>query len=202
MANNNYSKARKLVHQSLKLVVLTHIMTHSMTLVESTRDDVYDRLKNPPRERYDHQTSPRWLNKQFKFLLCPLHEDVLRDVLGQVQETLRLSGKKATWASLFASMIALAMAAGSLQVAVRGKEETDKSERTIRRDDTTADETIRLMDERFVLLQKLFHQGYRTLSAKGLNPVRRPRDRDLLDSASQSLAAKGSEIIANHRESL
>ncbi|KAL8936532.1 MAG: hypothetical protein Q9211_004141 [Gyalolechia sp. 1 TL-2023] len=191
-------RARKLVHQSLKLVVITHIMTHSMTLVESTKDQVYDRLRNPPPERYGQQTSPRWLNKQIKFLLCALHQDILRDVLSQIQETLRLSGKKATWAALFASMTILAMTTESLQVAVRCKDETDKGEGTVRQNDTTADEAIKLMDERFELLKNLFHQGHRTLSSKGLNPIRKVQDRTFLDGASQSLASKASEIIDSY----
>ncbi|KAL9026427.1 MAG: hypothetical protein Q9196_004907 [Gyalolechia fulgens] len=204
LETNQYDlfQARKLVHQSLKLVVITHIMTHSMTLVESTKDQVYDRLRNPPPERYGQQTSPRWLNKQIKFLLCALHQDILRDVLSQIQETLRLSGKKATWAALFASMTILAMTTESLQVAVRCKDETDKGEGTVRQNDTTADEAIKLMDERFELLKNLFHQGHRTLSSKGLNPIRKVQDRTFLDGASQSLASKASEIIDSYYEFL
>ncbi|KAI4167570.1 MAG: hypothetical protein LQ343_007109 [Gyalolechia ehrenbergii] len=195
-------KVRKLVHQSLKLVVVTHIMTHSMTLVESTKDYVYDRLRNPPRERYGQQTSPRWVNKQFKFLLCALHQDLLRDVLSQIQETLRLSGKRATWAALFAGMTILAMTTESMQMAVRGKDETDKGEGTVRQNDTTADEAIKLMDERFDLLENIFHQAHRTPSSRGLNPVQKIQDRAILDGASQSLAAKASEIIENHHKFL
>lgn len=173
-----------------------------MTLVESTKDYVYDRLRNPPRERYGQQTSPRWVNKQFKFLLCALHQDLLRDVLSQIQETLRLSGKRATWAALFAGMTILAMTTESMQMAVRGKDETDKGEGTVRQNDTTADEAIKLMDERFDLLENIFHQAHRTPSSRGLNPVQKIQDRAILDGASQSLAAKASEIIENHRESL
>ncbi|KAL8717358.1 MAG: hypothetical protein Q9225_005392 [Loekoesia sp. 1 TL-2023] len=190
-------KAQELVHQSLKLVVVSHIMTHSMTLIESSKDTIYDRLRNPPSERYGHQTSPRWLNKQFKFLFSALHQDVLRDVLGQIQGTLRHAGGKAVWAALFAGMVILAMTTGSMQVAVRGKEETDKGEDMIRQDDTTADEAIKLMDERFESLKSLFRQKYNRL-----NPVQKPRHRALLDDASQSLAAKASEIIENHYDFL
>ena len=171
-----------------------------MTLVESTKDDVYDRLKNPPPERYGHHTCPRLLNKQVKFLLCLLHQEVLEDVLGQIQEALRLSRKSGTWAALFSGMVILAMTVGSLQVAVRGKEETDKSEGTIQQDDTTADEAVKSMEGQFEFLKNLFHQGYRTLVPKGLNPLQNLQDRACLDGASQSLAAKASKIMEDHCE--
>ncbi|KAL9605098.1 MAG: hypothetical protein Q9219_000032 [cf. Caloplaca sp. 3 TL-2023] len=196
------TEAHKLVHQGLKLVVLTFIMTHSMTLVENTKDDVYNRLRNPPPERYGHHTSPRWLNKQFKFLLCTLHRDILRDFLTQIQKTLRRSKKGPVWAALFASMVILSMTTGSFQVAVRGKEETDKAEGTIGEDDTTAEIAIEMMDERLGLLRSVFHQKYGTLLNRELNPVRKPQDCATLDGPSQSLAARATEIIEKHHEFL
>lgn len=195
-------KAQKLVHLSLKLVVVTHIMTHSMTLVESTKDAVYDQLRNPPRDRYPTQTSPRWLNKQFKFLLCALHQAILREFLGQIQELLRRANKKDAWAALFASMTVLAMTTESLQVSVRGKDETDKGEGIVRKDDNTANEAIEVMEERFEFLKNLFHQAHRTLSPKGLNPIQNIQDRACLDPASQSLAAAASEIIERYHDFL
>lgn len=104
-----YTQARNLAHQGLKLVVLTYIMTHSLTLVEDTKVDVYRRLKNPPSGEFGIHTCPRWLNKQIKFLLSTLHHDLLRDFLNKVQDALRLSSKKHLWAALFASLIVLAM---------------------------------------------------------------------------------------------
>lgn len=169
-----------------------------MTLVEDTKDTVYNRLRNPPAKRYGQQTSPRWLNKQLKFLLCALHQDILRGVLSQIQETLRCGKKTAAWAALFASMTILAMTIESLQVSVRGKDETDKGEGTIRKDDNTADEAIEVMEERFEDLKNIFHQKYRTFSSKGLNPIRNVEDRNFLDPGAQSLAAAASEIIEKY----
>ncbi|KAL8675831.1 MAG: hypothetical protein Q9186_007565 [Xanthomendoza sp. 1 TL-2023] len=192
-------KAKPLVHLSLKLVVLTFIMTHSLTLVEDTKDDVYEQLRNPPAERFGQHTCARWLNKQIKFLLSTLHRDLLKEVLNKVQETLRSSNKKPLWAPLFACMVILAMTTETLQVSVRCKEETDKGEGTINQDDKTADEAIALMDDKYDFLKKCFHQGYGTLRPKGLNPLRSPQDRTCLeDGASQSLAEKASDIIETY----
>ncbi|KAL8655040.1 MAG: hypothetical protein Q9210_001131 [Variospora velana] len=188
----------KMVHESLKLVVLTHIMTHSLTLVEHTKGDVYRRLRNPPQEQFSHLTCPRWLNRQIKFLLSMLHHDVLKTCLSLVQEKLRASTRKPSWAALFASMLVLAMTTETLEQTLRCKEKTEKEEGTIRHEDTTADDAIALMDERFEHLKNFFHQGYRTHMARGFNPLRSSEDRKFLDEPSRSLAAKASDIVKEH----
>lgn len=184
-------------------MVLTHIMTHSLTLVESTKDNVYQRLQNPPHEQFSHHTCPRWLNKQIKFLLSTLHRDVLKSCLSLVQEKLRTSTRKPVWAALFTSMLVLAMTTETLEQTLRCKERTEKEEGTIRQEDTTADDAIRLMDERFGHLKNIFHQGYRSHLAKGFNPLRSREDRAFLeDEASRSLAVKANDIVNEHSESL
>ncbi|KAL8905824.1 MAG: hypothetical protein Q9207_002395 [Kuettlingeria erythrocarpa] len=194
------TKARELVHQSLKLVILTHIMTHQLTLVESTRDSVYEQLKNRPPEKYGPHTSPRWLSRQFKSLLSTLHLVIFNGVLGLVQDTLRRADRKAFWAALFASILVVAMTTETQEQTVRCKEQTDQGEGTIGLDDKRADEEISLMDEKFEFLKNLFHQGYRTLSPKGFNPLQSPASRDSLDQASQSFAVKAKAIVEQHCE--
>lgn len=173
-------------------------MTRQLTLVENTRDSVYEQLNNPPPEKYGHHTSPRWLSRQIKFLLSTLHRDVMYNVLDLVQVTLRRADRKPFWAALFAGVLVVAMTTETQQQTLRCKEKTDKEEGTIKQDDRTADEEISLMDEKFELLKNLFHQGYRTQSPKGFNPLRSSANRGSLDQASQSLAAKASAIVEQH----
>lgn len=173
-------------------------MTHQLTLVENTRDSVYEQLRNRPPEKYGPHTSPRWLSRQFKSLLSTLHLDVLNRVLSLVQDTLRGTYRKAFWAALFASMLVVAMTTETQEQTVRCKEQTDKGEGTIGHDDKRADEEISLMDEKFELLKNLFHQGYRTLSRKGFNPLQSFASRDSLDQASQSFAVKAKAIVEQH----
>ncbi|KAL8924617.1 MAG: hypothetical protein Q9208_003932 [Pyrenodesmia sp. 3 TL-2023] len=191
-------QAQKLVHQCLKLVVLSHIMVHQLTLVEDTKDSVYEQLKNQPPEKYGRHTSPRWLSRQFKFLLSRLHRDVMNSVLVLVQGTLRRADRKPLWAALLASMVVVAMTTERQQQTLRCKEKTEKQEGAIRPDDKTADEAISLMDEKFEFLKNLFHQGYRTLSPKGFNPLKSSANRGSLDPASQSFAAKAHAIVEQH----
>ncbi|KAL9633462.1 MAG: hypothetical protein Q9204_003383 [Flavoplaca sp. TL-2023a] len=204
----NYHEAvtgreKALVHQALKLVLLTFIMTHSLTIVEDTKEFVYKQLRNKPKNPFGNHTCARLLNKQIKYLLSTLHEDVLRDVLNRVQDTLRHSKRKDLWAPLFASIVILAMTIESLEVTVRCKAETDKQEGTIDQDDRKADEEIARMDDRFDLLRRLFHQGYRTLLPKGFNPLRDLTDRSqLVDNASRTLAAKAGNIVMQYYDFL
>ncbi|KAL8709093.1 MAG: hypothetical protein Q9220_006114 [cf. Caloplaca sp. 1 TL-2023] len=194
-------KAQELVHQSLKLVVQTYIMTHSLTLVESTKDDVYNRLQNRPTVKFGIHTCPRWLNKQIKFLFSALHRDNVRDLLKLVQDTLRTADKRPLWPALFAAISVLAMTTESLQVTLRGKEDIDKKEKRIGERDTTANRDVALMDDEFTFLKNLFHEKYRTLLNKGFNPLQSTSDRASLDDAAQSLAAEASDIVTTHRES-
>ncbi|KAL8642700.1 MAG: hypothetical protein Q9228_000630 [Teloschistes exilis] len=192
-------KEKKLVHQCLKLIVLTYIMTRSLTLVEHTKDEVYQRLRNPPPMAFGRHTCPRWLNRQIKFLLSPLHYELLQDILHGIQEALRLSNSKPMWAPLFASMVILAVTTESQQVAVRCKEALDKQEKTIVEGDGTAKEAIKVMDERFTFLCNLFHQKYRTHLTKGFNPLFSVDNRNRLDTASRSLAAEAANIVEKYR---
>lgn len=189
------------MHQALKLVLLTFLMNHSLTLVEDTKDFVYMQLKKKPKHPFGHYTSARWLNKQIKFLLFELHRQVMKEVLNKFQDALRVSIRKDLWAPLFSAIVILAMTTGALQVTIRCKEETDKQEGTIEQDDRTANKEIGEIDERFDLLKNLFHQAFRTLLSGGLNPLRNLPDRKKLDPASQRLATKASKIVEDYRKS-
>ncbi|KAL8921925.1 MAG: hypothetical protein Q9172_003774 [Xanthocarpia lactea] len=161
-------------------------------------DKVETYINKRSRQKFGHHTCARLLNKQIKFLLSTLYTDLMKGFLGKVQETLRRSKKEAVWAPLFASMVILAMTTETLQVTVRCKEETDKQENMINQHDRTADRAIALMDERFDLLRKLFHQKYSTLLPKGLNPLRNLANRSCLDDASKRLAAKANDIFEQY----
>ncbi|KAL8783394.1 MAG: hypothetical protein Q9213_004653 [Squamulea squamosa] len=193
--------ARDLVHQSLKLVVLTYIMTHTWSLAENTEGEVYRRLRNPPPGPVAHQTGARLLDTQIKFLLSTLHRDILEDVLNKMQDTVR-TNCQISWAPLLVSMVIMAMTVELLEANVRCKEEVAKQEGMLGAEDRTADEEITLMDEKFNLLKRSFHQRYKTLLPKAFNPLHKPQQHAGLDYASQSLAAKAGEIIIQNRKSI
>ena len=96
----------------------------------------------------------------------------------------------------------LAITTESQEVTVRCREETDKLEEMIPQNDTRANDAIGRMDEGFEdYLKCFFHQKYRTREKKGFNPIGNPKQRAVLDNASNQLAEKASAIIEEHRNS-
>ena len=179
-------------------------MTHSMTLVESSQEDVFSSLLNRPAQVYGIHTSPRWLNKQLKFLLSSLHVTLMETILEKLTQMLRGSKKMSSWALSFNCILTLAMANESVQVTLRCKEATDKEEGVIDPHDETAQRESRMIDEKFDFLQDLYHRGYKTQGAKGkpsFNPIHSVVDREKLDAPSGQLAKSVGDIVDIYRES-
>ena len=101
----------------LKLVVITHIMTHSITLLEGTQTQVTTKLHSQPTKPYGVHTCPRWLNKQLKFLLSTLHRDLLEEILESIHKTLHdvsTKNSKKVWTRLFIGLLVLSMFSESI----------------------------------------------------------------------------------------
>ena len=198
-------KEKEVAKIFLKLVIITQVMTHTLTLVEHTKDEVYGRLRNRPSERFGVHTSSRWLNKELKFLLSTLHQDLWKGVLQQIQKTLQASNKEQSWATTFMGLLVLAMMTESIQVNIRCKEETDKQDGTINWENKKANDEIGLIDKNWKILQDLFHKKYMTQKggkAKGFNPLQQDSALDKLDEPSKIFTRKVKVIIEHHRENL
>ena len=180
-------------------------MTHSITLVENTKEEVFRSLWNRPAQAFGIHTSPRWLNKQLKFLLSSLHVTLMETIFSKLTQMLRASKKVSTWAFAFATILMLAMAEESIQVTLRCKEATDKEERTIDPNDDTAKQESMAIDGKFAYFQELFHRGYKTQGAKGkpmFNPIHNITDREELDAPASQLSQSVEEIVESYRNSL
>lgn len=184
-----------------KLVIATYIMTHSWTLTEDTKNKVFDKLRRKPSGPFHVHTSPRWLNKQLKYLMATAHQELMRKVLAGIQDKLHLSNKKATWATVFVSLLMLSMTTESLQVAVRGKEATDKREGILMPGDTTATKTIDIMEEKLNLMIRLYRKKYGATEEKGMtfNPLRDSRTHEDLGLPDQHLAREVRAVIDTYR---
>lgn len=177
-----------------------------MTLVEDKKEEVFSSLWNRPTEAFGVQTSPRWLNKQLKFLFSSLHMTLMETILGKLTQTLRGSKKASSWASNFAIIMMLAMANESVQITLRHKESTDKEEGMIDLHDETAKRESVLIDEKFDFLQDLYHKSYKTQGAKAkgkpsFNPIHNVTDRRKLDAPASQLAQSVGDLVESHRNS-
>ena len=176
-------------------------MTHSMTLVEGTQPQVASQLRSRPAEPYGIHTCPRWLNKELKFLLSALQQDLLRDILWQIQKTFHDMSSRSSigfWPMLFTSLLVLTIIVEDVQVAVRCKEDTDISEGIIYPSRNSATSTLETIDERLDFLIRMFRQRYHMHGERKneFNPIKFLSHRENLDdSPSKTLAFHVKRLI-------
>lgn len=181
----------------LKLLMITHIMTRTLTLVENTKQQVYDQLQRRPAEAFGVHTSSRVLNKELKYIMAPLYQDIWRKFLMQVQNTLLVShrDKLPSWATVLGCLLTLAMTMESVQAHVRCKEATDKCDKVIPEDSNAATSDLTQMEETWEIFLALFHKAY-----PKFNPIQNEGHRERLDNPSQGLAQGVKNIIEKHRK--
>ena len=185
----------------LKLIVVSFIMSHALTLVENTRDDVWQCLFNPPIEPYGAKTSSRWLNKQVKFLMSTMHVTLMSQVLAKIQHMLHDSDKTLR-AATFASILTIAMAAESIQVAIWCRDSSDRRiNGIIDHDGDRIRGTVALMDERMDFLCRLFHQKHKSLRMNRYNPTPRSGAPGQLDASAQEFVQRVNELVNDKRNS-
>ena len=177
-----------------------------MTLVEDKKEEVFRNLWNRPAEAFGVHTSPRWLNKQLKFLFSSLHMTLLETILKKLTQILRRSKKTSSWAPNFAAIMVLAMANESVQITLRQKESTDKAEGMIALHDETAKRETVLIDEKLDFLQDLYHKSYKSQGAKAkgkpsFNPIHNATDRKEIDAPASQLAQSVGDLVESHRNS-
>lgn len=170
-------------------------MMHTLTLVEREKEVVARRLLYRSSEPYGTHTSSRWLNKQLKFLLSTLHEELLKNTLRKINSLLESSQRPKTWGSALTGLILLTMTIEAIQMIIRCKEATDKSENLIPEESEKATIDIENSEETWRFLQGLFYTTYHK------NPIHNEKDRqNLKDAPSQQLASDVKSVIEKHSE--
>ena len=181
----------------LKLLMSTHIMTRTLNLTESSKQQVYDQLIHRPTEAFGVHTSSSILNKELKYIIAPIYLQHWTTVLAQIDNILlkNYGDKLSSWATVFGLLSTLTMTIETVQINVRCQEATDKCEKIISEDSNFATFTLEQMEEKLELLLSLFHGVYR------FNPVQKEEDRKKLDIPSQVFAQNICKNIEKHRES-
>lgn len=155
---------------------------------------------------YHPQTCPRWLNKELKFVLKTLHDDLLREILRLMHITLHdmsTGSDKKSWARLFTGLLVLSMFTEDIQVAVRCKEDTDKSEDIAHPSCKGATLALEKIDDTLDFVVRLFRQRYHMngKGKNGFNPIRNLGDREELgDSPSKILAIEVESLVVQYRK--
>ncbi|KAK3067380.1 hypothetical protein LTR53_015790 [Teratosphaeriaceae sp. CCFEE 6253] len=159
---------RELLRRILRMMVLTYIMGHTLTIAEETASGVLDRVKlspKPPATTTQH-VSPRLANRQLKFFFHILREKVSLDLLNWQQQTLRSSPRKdATWLPAFCVTLGLAMVLEEVQrtlwIQADAKARTAAPGVPPEEAEVEARNASERIDDRFGLLVGLFQCKYR-----------------------------------------
>ncbi|RMX82743.1 hypothetical protein D0869_05828 [Hortaea werneckii] len=156
---------RELLRKIIKMMLITYIMGHALTIEENTAWGVVSSIRHSPRpDRIPPHTSPKLANRQLKFFFCILRNKVYGDILNWQQQTLHSSGKKEeTWLSAFCVMLGFAMVLEEVQrtIYLQADAKAMKGEVPRAQADFEAYNACERIDKRFDLLVGLFQCKYR-----------------------------------------
>lgn len=180
-----------------KLLMITHMMTRTFTLIDSSKQQINDQLLRRPIEVLGVFTFSEVLNKEWKWIIASMYRQYWTKFLDQLHNILLNNhrDKVSSWATVLGCLFTLVITMESVQIHVRCKEATDKCDKVISEDSNFATLALEQMEEKWELLLSLFHRAYR------LNPIHKEKDREELNVPSQIFAQNICKIIEKHRES-
>jgi hypothetical protein len=119
---------------------------------------------------YPKSVSARMVNRQLKFLYCAIFNQIMESVLKRLQQILRSSRGGAKWTSAFCAILGLAMCFEEVQRTTHGNQdiEAQKGHITEWVASQRAEESCRMIDEKFTFVANLFRWKYH----RGFNPLR------------------------------
>jgi hypothetical protein len=110
------------------------------------------------------------VNRQLKFLYCAIFNQIMESVLKRLQQVLRSSRGGAKWTSAFCAVLGLAMCFEEVQRTTHGNQDIEAKRGRITEwmAAQRAEESCRLIDEKFTFVANLFRWKYH----RGFNPLR------------------------------
>ncbi|KAK0266521.1 hypothetical protein LTS09_000474 [Friedmanniomyces endolithicus] len=164
------AELRELLRRVIRMMIITYIMGHTLTLSEPTAHTVLSAVKlspKPPAHQLPTQhISPRLANRQLKFFFHILRDNAYKDLLNWQQQTLRSSPRKeASWLPAFCVTLGLAMVLEEIQrtiwIQADAKAKKDAANVSREQAETEAVNACERIDGRFGLLVGLFQCKYR-----------------------------------------
>ena len=160
----NSMQLKQLLKEIIRMMIITYIMGHTLTIVEETLAGVLSCVKHSrPGQRLPH-TSPRLANRQLKFFFAVLRINIYEKILRWQQQTWHTSVKKEpTWLPSFCAMLGFAMVLEEVQrtIQIQADAKAAKNEMTFDQANTEASNACERIDERFNFLVGLFQCKYR-----------------------------------------
>ncbi|KAI5358584.1 hypothetical protein Slin14017_G108670 [Septoria linicola] len=156
---------KPLLADILRMIIITYIMGHTMTITEDTVYTVVNNLQHSPKPPATQKhTSPRLANRQFKFFFHLVRNRIYEKILKWQQHTLHTAGKKQeTWLHAFCVTLGFAMVLEEVQRTIMCQADAKicrqgVSQQAAYQEAQTHCDNI---DKRFRLLTGLFQCKYR-----------------------------------------
>ncbi|KXT06336.1 hypothetical protein AC578_9168 [Pseudocercospora eumusae] len=160
-------KLKLLLRDILRMMLITWIMGHTLTITEDTLRPVINNVRHSRKPNdYELQEyhSPRLANKQLKFFFGVLRNQIYEKLLKWLQQTLHTAGKKEqTWLQSFCVILGFAMVLEEIQRTIQCFADAllVRNEATPEQAELQAFNSCKAIDDRFRLLIGLFQCKYR-----------------------------------------
>jgi hypothetical protein len=161
-----------LLRDIFRLQVVSYLMSRAPNIPQAQHDILYHlhySLSNP-HITYGKATSSRMVNRQLKFLFCAIFNQIMEDILDHLQRILRSSRGGSKWTSAFCTILGLAMCFEEVQRMVHGNQDIEAMKGLMTEWEAAqrAEESCRLIDEKFKFIANLFRWKYH----RGFNPLK------------------------------
>ncbi|KAF2752938.1 hypothetical protein EJ05DRAFT_505573 [Pseudovirgaria hyperparasitica] len=167
LANN---MEEKLLTEVYYLIITTYIVAHILTIPDEHKVDILSKLSNYRPDDYGDKTSPRLANRQIKHFYARLQREMVKMLLGRLQNMLEGSKGYDKWTDAFIIVLGLAIAVEGIQKNVNsildGRVGQGDFERSFAEE--SANEAVRRIDGCFDIIIELFQKKY----ARSCNPIK------------------------------
>ncbi|KAF1815837.1 hypothetical protein P152DRAFT_390910 [Eremomyces bilateralis CBS 781.70] len=184
-----------LLREMFRLLMVTYIMGHTVTIPDASREQYLSKLKNFRSAPYGRDCSPRMANRQFKYFFLTLHKEIMNSVLRKLQFLIRSSKGCTKWTSAFCTILGLAMVLEDQQRTIHLVTDTDfaQGKITAERAARQAEDTCRVIDDQFLFLASLFRWKYN----RQFNPLR-----DGVDKKNEKIFGPRAMLFINEVDNL
>jgi len=154
----------KLLREIFRLIVVTFIMSHTLTIAEETKAATLSRMHSYSGHNsyVENYTSPRMTNRQLKYFFSRLQRSIQTTVLNKLQQIFKSSKGCDKWLAAFVAVLGMCMALEDQQKTIHLVMSTKATtERLDLRDaQSQADIACREIDQRMHFVQQIFRWKY------------------------------------------
>jgi hypothetical protein len=160
----NSDDEAKLLKEVFRLVVVTFIMSHALTISEESKHATLPRMHSYAGSGAytDKFTSPRMTNRQLKYFFNRLQRQIQADVLRKLQQILKSSKGCDKWLAAFVAVLGMCMALEDQQKNVHLVMSTRAATEgvDIRDAQSQAEAACREIDTRMLFVNQIFRWKY------------------------------------------